>query len=253
MLIRDEHPPQPNIAFAGALAALRPAADAELRWDEPEHAVEARFSARDPDRPAVRRSAGGPIRFRVSTSGPEASDVPELGVRAGDFVAWNIVAPPSDADLAAATMRYEDAMSASPQELRRRFERRVVVIGDDRPPTEMKRSPDGRLIPGSAAIAAAMHAMIDGASLTSTGPGAAWLTALAASAAGAVLGVLAPFAHVRRLGLWMVLAAACVGVTAAVFALGGLFATPILPAVAALLGCEGLAQTLRCRGRSLLA
>ena len=173
--------PVRSLALLTYSAFRRPFASAHVELDEAAQTLRLYY-----EQPAERipgRSALPPPTDTLALFSAYRLDAPEpdVGLAAGDLVGALFFALPADADLQAATCDYGRLFTADDAELRKRFQNKVVIFGDERA-RHFYETPDGRTLWAVYAHATAVELLLQGASLHSPTAAVTWgLTALAAA------------------------------------------------------------------------
>ncbi|USN98019.1 MAG: protein kinase [Phycisphaeraceae bacterium] len=151
---------EPGLALAAVALLGHPAARIdveEMRKDDDELHVQ----LWKPDEKRGRRPVGPVQSFKVTGIRPVDDQALPVGLSPGDVTAQLMLSMPPDGVLDAATVRYEDVLGMSTDELIRAFSGRVVVIGrTDAAGRDIKDYPGGRHIPGCYAHAEAVETLM---------------------------------------------------------------------------------------------
>ncbi|MCE7973937.1 MAG: CHASE2 domain-containing protein [Leptolyngbya sp. PLA1] len=182
---------------------------------------------------------------------PVESDIPEVGLRAGDEVGLMKALVPSSTPLDEATMTYDRLLGATDADLRAWCEGKIVVVGDARAATrDLVTLRDGRIVPGCQVMATLIEQLAQGWSVVRPGPAADRAGLALAAVAGTILGSAFAGRPVRRwIGLLAVIAL-MVGGAMALYALRAVYANPIVAGVAVIVAGEFTALMLGPRPRA---
>jgi hypothetical protein len=224
---------------AAAFAAYRhPGTEWDLRLDPDAETLTIVYSRRVEQGPQVKRSVGNADVVPVSGVRPAEWDDSKYGLERGDAIAYYLIDLPDAATLSAATLDYEAVFTADREALRRQVGGRIVLVGDARGDAYTFTTPNGRRVWGMYAHATAIDMLLRGAAVRIAGA----RPALAATAGGALLGLLAGWFVDRRRGARsLALTAGCVlllvlSLLAAWY--GRTLYNPLVAALALVLACE---------------
>jgi hypothetical protein len=174
----------------------------------------------------------------------EFSGVPEYGLHPGDRIAYTLVEPPTDDEVAQIAVDYQDLLAADESACRQLVQDKVVVIGDFRRGAD---TPPGMSRPLVIGQVASIAALLDDASLLDERTGGLFRAVLPTIA---IVGVALPWLLRRRLPLCGAVSLGALLVLLAPFATYYWFSylmSPIVPVVVLLFGAFMGAWIIRQR------
>jgi serine/threonine protein kinase len=249
-IVRDDSEPLRSLALQAFVLSRRPRdASSEVRVDARDDMVEVRYWSHPVA--AERRRSLDVQKIRVTAirpPGPETAG--RNGILPTDEIAHFALRLPSEARLTEATVAYDAVFTMPDDELRRRFEGKIVLVGSSRDPTVHLPAPSGSSLWATYGQAVAIEQLRNGAGVVMP---AHWEGRLA-TAAIATLGLLAgrrrPRGLLLRGSLYTGLGVACAAACVAALWLFGYLYSPIVAlfALAGGLGFGELIHSARARG-----
>lgn len=160
---RGMNDPQPSLSLAAFAGVRHPGAEFAIRIEDVPPAIHLVYW-RLGSAPAVKHSLGEPDVIEPSraykcTAGDEGC-APHLGIQDGDWVALLNTPIPTDDVLRSVTFEYADVFRQEKEQLTRWLGGKTVVVADQRSNLDRYVYPDGRLVHGSYAHAAAIDALV---------------------------------------------------------------------------------------------
>lgn len=183
----------------------------------------------------------------IKQEGDFATGDAKLGEQAGDICAHRSIEAPTLAQLAPATITYQDAMAMDMATLTSRVTGKIVVIGNDMIGADGKsadirmQTRHGEVVPGSRLIASAIEGLCRDRFLSFiSAPGAMLMTLVSGIAGGLMVGILA----MRGRNLWAAAAISAGVVLLVLIVLSvitcrylGLIVNPVVPVTSGMLSC----------------
>jgi hypothetical protein len=157
---RPGRPAAASLALITVNAAFRPGSQIGLEIDRPSHSL--LTHCWDPG--CITGPVNG-IGVQLTGRWPLLEDNPELGLRKEDIIGYYYITVPPDDVLQRSTLEYQDVFLAGQQQLRRWFERRIVLVGDLRSGVVRHPCDENRMVGSVYAQAAAMEAIMSSSAI----------------------------------------------------------------------------------------
>ena len=183
-----------------------------------------------------------------------------MGLQSGDVIAQYFVELPSDAAFGKSTVSYQQVFHSSAEELRALFNNKVIVVGDLRAGRDGPRlAPGGRKLHGCVPVCAAIDSLISGTpvlwprlvSVAGATINAQFLADAVALILAFTVGAMLSRRNLQRRAAGFVMALACVVIVLIVYRLTGHIFTPLVGALACIVGMELVAGICRARPSAL--
>ncbi len=241
---RADAEPQPSLVLEALAASQHPDAEGVYRVDTGRGQVEIRYRAPRPG--STRRHEVG--RARVTIGAVDLMDEAKQGqgLRQGDGCGSLVLRIPDDASLRAATIPYEEAFRAGPDERRALLGGAAVVLANLRDRSDYSTLPDGRTISRAYAHLAALDALMGGPIIRLPRPWHVGVLVLAAALVGATI----PWrvrSRTARGGVLMFAGAAMLTASLLAFGYAQYLCNPLVPLLSLLAAAAAAAWVVRAR------
>jgi CHASE2 domain-containing sensor protein len=160
---RDVMEPKPSLVLSGAGAFLYPQHRMDLSWQPEEGSFVASFYTPNAQNPALEELVDQPTKIyltAISNFVPDNGADDSYGLKDGDYIGHYEIQPPADSAIKDSSVRYEWALQAPSQDLRRAFEGKLALIGYDLEGDDVSETPDGRTLSNMYGLAAAIDSIL---------------------------------------------------------------------------------------------
>ena len=230
--------PLPSLVVRTLAAFRHPAQELDLRFDADNERLILLYWQLAAGGSGAKVPADAPDYIRATGLRRTDEDRPALGIQPGDEIARYRVPIPPDPVLAAGTSEYGDVLGSDVDKLRRQFAGRIVLICNQRDGPAPAITPTGRSVYGTYLHAAALERLVHDAGLRVPAPRIALGLTAVGALAGLGLGWTCFRRHALRWPVFVLLGAACVGLSFWAGVRFGLLYNPLLAVLALLIASE---------------